>query len=224
MILLAIDTAFVACSAAILRGDDVLWADQKIIGKGHSEILPPMVAAGLKTAGVAPASIDRIGVVIGPGAFAGVRVGLAFARAFRLGLKADVAGVSSNEALAASLASGDGMIAPVFDARRGQVYAALYGAALDEVVAPFVAAPEEAEKRLSAAAQGGTLRVAGTGAGLLALERPYTVDPAIHIDPVAVAQRAAAKPASSIPPAPLYLRPPDAAPAAPSLFAGLGPP
>ncbi len=180
-----------------------------------------MIAAGLETAGVAPKEIGRIGVVVGPGAFAGVRVGLAFARAFRLGLKADVAGVTSNEGLAASLAPGKALIAPVFDARRGQVYAALYGADLAEIIAPFVAGPEEASMRLSTAAGMAPLRLAGSGAGLLRLDHPYTVDPLIHIDPAALARRAAAAPASPTPPGPLYLRPPDAAPAAASLFAGL---
>lgn len=222
MIVLALDTSFDACSAAILSGDDILWAEQQVIGKGHSERLAPMIAAGLRAAGVAPAEIDRVGVVAGPGAFAGVRVGLAFARAFRLGLKADVAGVTSNEALAASLAPGGGLIAPVFDARRGQVYAALYDAALNEIIAPFVDAPDGAARRLSAQARGASLRLAGSGAGLLLPDGPHTVDPLIHIDPAALARRIAAKPASPGPPAPLYLRPPDAAPAAASLFAGIG--
>ena len=221
MIVLALDTAFEACSAAILSGDYVLWTEQKIIGKGHSEVLPPMIADGLRAAGVAPRDVDRIGVVVGPGAFAGVRVGLAFARSFRLGLKADVAGVASNEALAASLAPGAALIAAVFDARRGQVYAALYGADLAEIIGPFVAGPEEASARISAAATAAPLRLAGSGAGLLRLDRPYTVDSSIHIDPVALARRAATAPASPAPPGPLYLRPPDAAPAAASLFSGL---
>ena len=224
MIVLALDTAFEACSAAILSGDAVPWSEQRIIGKGHSEVLPPMIAGGLRSAGVAPREIDRIAVVVGPGAFAGVRVGLSFARAFRLGLNADIVGVSSNEALAASLARGDAMIAAVFDARRGQVYAALHGAGLSEIVAPFVARPASAAARLSEAAAGAPLRLAGSGAGLLALDRPHTVEAALHICPVALARLAAGKSRSPAPPAPLYLRPPDAAPAAPSLFAGLDPP
>lgn len=224
MIILALDTAFDACSAAILSGGDVLWAEQKIIGKGHNEVLPPMIAAGLKAAGVAPGALDRIGVVVGPGAFAGVRVGLSFARAFRLGLKADAVGVTSAEALAASLAPGEAMIAPLFDARRGQVYAALYDGALAELVAPFAASPPAAARRIADAARGAPLRLAGSGAALLAPDHPYTVDPAIHIDPVALARRAMAKPVPAAPPAPLYLRPPDAAPAAASLFAGIARP
>ncbi len=219
--ILSLDTAFDACSAAILSGDDVLWAEQRIIGKGHAEVLPPMVASGLKAAHVPPGVIDRIGVVIGPGAFAGVRVGLAFARAFRIGLKADVVGLSSHEALAASLAPADGFTAPVFDARRGQVYAALYDASLNELLAPFVASHDAAAAAIASSAGAAPLRLAGSGASLLKLDRPYTRDPTLHVDPAALARRAAGKPASPVPPAPLYLRPPDAAPAAASLFAGL---
>jgi tRNA threonylcarbamoyladenosine biosynthesis protein TsaB len=224
MIVLAFDTAFDACSAAILRGDDVLWAERKIIGKGHSEALPPMVASGLSAARVTPAAIDRIGVVIGPGAFAGVRVGVAFARAFPLGLKADVVGVSSTQALAATLAPPAGPTAIVFDARRGQVYAALYDASLKELVPPFVASPEEAARKLSEAAGVPTLRLAGSGAGLLALASAAVIDAALYADPVAIARRARTLAPASAPPVPLYLRPPDAAPAAACLFAGSGPP
>jgi len=171
MIILSIDTAFDACSAATLSGDDILWTEQQIIGKGHAEALPPMIARGLRAARIAPRDIDRIGVVIGPGAFAGVRVGLAFARAFRIGLKADVVGLTSNEALAASLAPGRGLIASVFDARRGQVYAALHDAMLAELLAPFVASPAGAAEAIMAAANGAPLRLAGSGAFLLA---PHT--------------------------------------------------
>ncbi|MFN0024213.1 MAG: tRNA (adenosine(37)-N6)-threonylcarbamoyltransferase complex dimerization subunit type 1 TsaB [Parvularculaceae bacterium] len=224
MLILSIDTAFDACSAAITDGIAVLWMDQKIIGRGHSEILPPMVAGGFGIAGVGARDLGRIGVVIGPGAFAGVRVGLAFARALRIGLKAEVVGVSSNEALAASMALGPEFLAPVFDARRGQVYAALYDAALNECLAPFVAAPAEASARIAAAAGAGRLTLAGSGAALMTLDRPYTVDPVMHADPVALARRAGQKPASLTLPAPLYLRPPDAAPARASLFAGFGGP
>ncbi len=223
MITLAIDTALDACSAALVSGADVLWSEQRIIGKGHSEVLPPMVAAGLRTSGVRPVDIDRIGVVIGPGAFAGVRVGLAFARAFRIGLKADVAGVSSTEALAASLAPHDGATAIVFDARRGQVYAALYGDDFREILPPFVAAPEEAAARLAAGAEGRNLRLAGSGAVFVNPDHPYTVDAALWADPAAIAPLAAARRAVAALPQPLYLRPPDAAPAAASLFSGPDP-
>ncbi len=223
MIVLAIDTAFDACSAAILRGDDVLWSEQRIIGKGHSEVLPPMVAAGLQSTGVAPREIDRIGVVVGPGAFAGVRVGLAFARAFRIGLAAEVIGLASTEALAASLAPGVGLTAIIFDARRGQVYAALYDAASTELLAPFVAAPGETFARLAETASGKPLRLAGSGAALAPIDCLYTLDQTLHADPAAIARSVRMKPSAPELPQPLYLRPPDATPAAAALFADLEP-
>jgi tRNA threonylcarbamoyladenosine biosynthesis protein TsaB len=221
MITLAIDTAFDACSAAILSGGDILWTEQRIIGKGHSEVLPPMIAAGLRAAKVEPKTISRISVVIGPGAFAGVRVGLAFARAFRLGLEADVIGVTSHEALAASLPPGADLIATVFDARRGQVYAALHDAGLNELIAPFVATPEAASARLTDAAGGAPMRAAGSGKALVALDRPPAEEELLYADPAAIARRGAMRAPSAALPVPLYLRPPDAAPSKGSLFDGL---
>lgn len=215
---LAIDTSFEACSAAILDGDRIAWTKTEIIGRGHSEVLPVMVADGLAATGFRVGDLDRVGVVIGPGAFAGVRVGLAFARGLCLGTGVRAVGVSSLKALAASVASGD-LIATAFDARRGQVYAALYGKLLRELIVPFVAAPEEAAARLSAGA-GEKFTLAGSGAALLAphFERPVDRSATAHIDPVALARLAASAALSNSPPEPLYLRPPDAAPSDGGLF------
>jgi len=221
MKILAIDTSFEACSAALLDGGRVLWAETKIIGRGHSEILPPMIARALSETGLSVFNLDRIGVVIGPGAFAGVRVGLAFARGLCLGTGVRAVGVTSLKALAASCEP-KGLIAPVFDARRGQVYAALYDEALRERIEPFVASPEEAARRLSAAG-GANLVLAGSGAGLVAphVAAAVSILEKAVIDPAALARLAAAAPEPSSPPSPLYLRPPDAAPSSRSIFAGI---
>lgn len=220
MRVLAVDTAFEACSAAILDGEAVLWREQRIIGRGHAEAVAPMVAGGLSAAGLRAADLDRIGVVIGPGAFAGIRVGLALVRGLCLGTGLHAVGVTSLEALAASTPEREGPIAPVFDARRGQVYAALYDEAGNERVAPFVAGPAEAAARLAGAA-----RLSGSGAPLTApfMDARIAILPMRHIDPVAVARLAlcAAKPVG--PPAPLYLRPPDARPSQRSAFIGAPP-
>lgn len=218
MRVLAIDTSFDACSAAIIDGDSLVWRETKIIGRGHSEVLPVMVAEGLAAAGLSVREIDRIGVVIGPGAFAGIRVGLAFARGLCLGTGVRAVGVSSLKALAAS-GGREGLVASVFDARRGQVYAALYDASLRERIEPFVASPEEAANRLSGEAAS-RLTLKGSGAALVAphLGRPHSISAVKAIDPAALARLAAAAPPPSAPPAPLYLRPPDAAPSSGSLF------
>jgi len=216
MKIFAIDTSFEACSAAILSDGAVLWSERKIIGKGHSEVLPLIAADALAASELSAAEFDRIGVVIGPGAFAGVRVGLAFARAFRLGLTASVIGVTSLEALAESADYG-GAIATAFDARRGQVYAALYDANGAALIEPFIAAPDEAAARLKT--RNVEFALAGSGAALVA-EHMGGADilPARHIDPVCVALIAARREISQTPPAPLYLRPPDAAPSKGSIF------
>ncbi len=223
MKILAIDTSFDACSAAILDSGRAVWVKTAIIGRGHSEVLPVMVAEGFDASSIGARDLDRIGVVTGPGAFAGIRVGLAFARALCLGTKARAVGVSSTMALAASVNSAGvnpgGDLAAVFDARRGQVYAALYDDKLRERIAPFVAAPEEAAQRLAAAA-GAPIRLVGSGAALIAphLGGSFSIPTLRDIDPISLAQIAAAAPAPSAPPSPLYLRPPDAAPSKGSLF------
>lgn len=222
MRVLAIDTAFDACSAAIVDGGAVCWRETRLIGRGHAEILPVMVAEGLAATASAVADLDRVGVVVGPGAFAGIRIGLAFTRGLCLGTGVVAIGVTSLRALAASVAA-PGPVAPVFDARRGQVYAALFDRDGREIVAPFVAAPETAAERLSAY---GESALAGSGAALVA---PYMTAPIVAanvsmIDPVALARLAAAAPAPGAPPSPLYLRPPDAAPQSGTIFAGTATP
>lgn len=221
MKVLAIDTSFEACSAAIVDDGDVAWAETKVIGRGHSEILPVMVAEGLATAGIAVRDLDRIGVVIGPGTFAGIRVGLAFARGLCLGTGVRAVGVTSLKALAAGCEPHE-FIAPIFDARRGQVYAALHDRSLRELIEPFVASPADAAWRLSGGAAS-SLTLAGSGAALVAphLGAAFAISATTTIDPAALARLAAAAPAPSSPPSPLYLRPPDAAPSRGSLFGDL---
>lgn len=221
MKVLAFDTSFEACSAAICDGETICWRDLKMIGRGHAEILPAMVAAGLRAANLVVGELDRIGVVIGPGAFAGVRVGVAFARGLCLGAKAKAVGVTSLEGLAASL-GGDGMTAPVFDARRGQVYAAVYERGGATALAPFVASPEDAAARIASAVAGEPVALAGSGAALVAahLRVPHRVCAIATIDPTAIARLAARAEAPATAPSPLYLRPPDATPSRSASFDG----
>ena len=219
MRILAFDTSFEACSAAIVEGERTLWSEQRLSGRGHAEVLPAMVAEGLRAIGINVGELDRIGVVVGPGAFAGVRVGVAFARGLCLGVRARAVGVTSLKALAAS-ADAKGLIAPIFDARRGQVYAALYDATLRERIEPFVAAPEEAARRLMA---GGATTLAGSGAVLVAphMTAPFETLAIVTIDPAAVARLVLAAEVPQQPPSPLYLRPPDAAASTKGRFEGL---
>jgi tRNA threonylcarbamoyladenosine biosynthesis protein TsaB len=221
MLALGIDTALKSCSAAILDDRAVLAAERLPLEKGHAEHLAPMVARVLASAGVAVKDLDRVGVIVGPGGFAGVRVGLAFARGLGLGTKLKVVGVTSLAALAAAVREAK-LIAAVIDARRDQVYAALYESGVVRE-APFVASPTEALSRLSAVARGERVALVGDGVGLLGTPPPhfFAAGAAAEIDPAIVARIALEAPAPVAPPAPLYLRPPDAKPGAPSPFAGI---
>ncbi len=224
MIVLGLDTALSSCSLAILRGGETLFENFAALEKGHAEALPQMAAEAFKAADVAPAEVDRIGVVIGPGQFAGVRVGLAFARGLALGQKADVVGVNSLRALYASHAVDGIATGIVIDAHRGEVFAALYGAAGQELIAPFAAAPDAAAGRLRAGCEGAAPRLIGSGADLLpgsGFDRAATPSRGWAIDATAVARFVATVSPTDFPPTPLYLRAPDARPSAKPLFAGL---
>lgn len=218
MLVMGLDTALQRCSVAILRGDEVLADESVGMERGHAERLAPMAASALAKAGVSIGDLGRVGVVVGPGGFTGVRVALSFARGLGVGTGIPVVGVTSLAALAAPFWSA-GLVASVIDARRGQVYAGLYDQGGEILIAPFVSEPKTVLERLAEKVSGGSLRVIGSGAGLLgATPSEWTMSPEEEIDAKAVARLAAAAPLTEGPPAPLYLRPPDAKPGKPGLF------
>ena len=96
MLTLAIDSATEACSVALFDGDRLIAGDFRILGRGHAELLVPMIAA-LPGKGRA----DRIAVALGPGSFTGVRVGLAAARALAFAWNAELIGYPTLALIAA---------------------------------------------------------------------------------------------------------------------------
>ncbi len=223
MLTLGLDTALQSCAVAVLNGDQILARIQKPLTKGHAEVIAPMAREALSFAGVTIKSLDRVGVVVGPGGFTGVRVGLAFARGLALGASLQVIGVNALEALIETFRSSTdckGLFAPVVDARRGDVFSALYDS--ETPIAPaFCDRPEQALDRLRAAAAERPVTMIGGGAQLLPpppaqWRRGEEGD--LQIDPVVVARIAMAAPVPTASPSPIYLRAPDAAPGGPSLF------
>ena len=120
--LLAVDTALSQCTAAVRTGDRS-WSRVLPMARGHQEALAPLVEAVAGEAGLRFARLDGIGVTVGPGSFTGLRVGLAFAQGLAAALDRPVIGLSSLDALAASVEPDGRPILAVIDARRGQVYA-----------------------------------------------------------------------------------------------------
>lgn len=126
MLILALDSTAIVASVALCRDDKPIASFTVKNGNTHSETLLPMVEAVLKSAGVAPSEIDLFACSAGPGSFTGVRIGTATIKGLAFGQNKNCLGVSTLEALAENLVPFDGIICPVMNARRGQVYNALF--------------------------------------------------------------------------------------------------
>lgn len=136
MLLLALDTATPAVTAAVVLDEQVRSQASVLGAMSHGELLAPMVAAALSEAGVAPADLDCVVAGTGPGPFTGLRVGLVHARVMGLALGIPVHGICTLDVIAAEVAgwppAGGGRddLAAGFivatDARRKEVYWARY--------------------------------------------------------------------------------------------------
>lgn len=187
MTLLGFDTATAPTAACVLRSDGEAFEVVPDVAAltappGHARELMPAVAEVMERAGVGYADLEAIAVGVGPGTFTGLRIGVATARGLALAHGLELRPVSSLAALARGLAEADApadrsaadarsssaiggaeaarSILPCIDAKRGELFAALYedGA---ERWAPFAAAPEEVAERVRA--EGIAPRAAGDG-------------------------------------------------------------
>jgi tRNA threonylcarbamoyladenosine biosynthesis protein TsaB len=148
--LLGIDTATAASAACVLRADgeafEVEPPPERLAQRpGHAAELMPAVAARLGEAGLDWGDLDAIAVGVGPGMFTGLRIGVATARGLATATGAELRPVSSLAALAT-----EGATLALIDARRDEVFGALYDAVGATVWEPFVAAPEAVAERLRA--------------------------------------------------------------------------
>lgn len=192
--LLIFDTSGGACSAAV-------WADGRVaaerfeaMARGQAERLLPMIGETLAAAGLAHGQLDAIGVTRGPGAFTGIRIGLAAARGLSLALGIPAIGITTFEALAVRAPEG---CAVAIDTKRGEVFFQLFGPGGVAEGEPGILAPA------AAAAAAGEKRV------------PLVTDPprAAEFAPLAAARHEALRAdGRAYPgmPRPLYLRPPQA--------------
>ena len=215
MRVLIVDTALGACSAGVVEDGRGLGVRSELMTKGHQERLAGMARDAVVEAGGGFGAVDRIGVTVGPGSFTGLRVGLAFAQGLGAALDRPVVGVSTLDALAASI-DPVGLVAAVIDARRGQVYARLFrdGVALGAAEAlPLDVAVE----RILEAAAGTAPTLVGSGAPVLAEAFPdrlanAVLTPLAAPTPEALARLTGAADPTIALPRPLYLRAPDATP------------
>jgi tRNA threonylcarbamoyladenosine biosynthesis protein TsaB len=150
MNLLGIDTATSASAVCVLRADGEAFehrpAPERLAERpGHAAELMPAVDRALADAGLDYPDLDAVAVGVGPGPFTGLRIGIATARALAAGAGAEVRAVSSLAALAHGIEADHRL--PLIDARRGEVFAALYDGTR-EVWPEGVHEPEELAQRV----------------------------------------------------------------------------
>ncbi len=128
MLILAFETSAKAGSVALLDDDKLLGESYQNTGLTHSQTILPMAQALIESCGYTPQQIQAVAVAAGPGSFTGVRIGVAAAKGFAWGGTLACYGVSTLEAMALQLGVHNGYVLPVMDARREQVYNALFHA------------------------------------------------------------------------------------------------
>jgi len=187
---LAFDTSRAACDVAVLHGTETAAHRLEEMAKGQAERLMVICHNLLEDAGVTPTELSAIGVGIGPGNFTGIRIAVSAARGLALGLGIPAIGVSAFDALRFGT---DAPCTACIDARRDQVYVQTF----DTNIAH--------EPKLLARSELGNVTQPIIGAGNAAPR---------YAGAVAIAHIARERMVSPQPrPAPLYLRPADAAPA-----------
>jgi tRNA threonylcarbamoyladenosine biosynthesis protein TsaB len=219
--LIGLDTATEDTAVCALAGGEVLFEAQVGLSDdgrpGHTTRLLEAVENAASSAGGWD-GVDSIAVGVGPGSFTGLRVGIASARALGSSLGLSVRGVGTLDALAAGIAASDGgegrARLPVLDARRGEVFAALYSAVGERLWEPWVGTPGELVERL------GDLPEAplAAGSGAIRFRDEFAVGTVEILDRADAAHRVRARHICDLAEAgatvealaPLYLRRPDA--------------
>lgn len=187
MRILAFESSAKAASVALMQ-DGVLLAESfQNNGKTHSATLMPMAQQVLMDCSLTAAELDAVAVAKGPGSFTGVRIGVAAAKGLAWGAEKPVCGVSTLEAMATQLSMQAGIICPVMDARRGQVYNALFqsdGKTLTRLTSDRAISLEELKKDLEKAEK--TIFLVGDGTKLcyntLSEALPHLTLPPAHLE------------------------------------------
>ncbi len=220
--ILAFDTAASACSAALWRDGAVRARRFAIMERGQAEALLPMIEEVMEEAAARFADLDALAVTVGPGSFTGLRVGLAAARGMALAAGLPCLGASTLEAVVHGTPEGEreagAPFLAVLETKRADVYAQAFAPDLEPLGDAGAVMPED----LGGLFPPGPVFLVGDAAGCAAAALAEkgikaTLSSAAPLpDAAVVAGMAAGKfraGAAVTPPAPLYLRSPDARPA-----------
>jgi tRNA threonylcarbamoyladenosine biosynthesis protein TsaB len=126
MVTLAIDTATRSVGLALLKDESVLAEYFIRLRLTHSDSVLPAVEAILSAAGMDVGDVQLFALTHGPGSFTGLRVGVGIVKGLAMSTGGAIVGVSTLDALAQNLAFASHLVCPILDAKKGQIYTALY--------------------------------------------------------------------------------------------------
>ena len=135
MRILGLDTSTSVASVAISEDGRIVAEDfyprqgtgeRSVAKSNHAEIILPLIDSVLQRAGVGLSEVTGIAVSVGPGSFTGVRIGLSTVKGLAYGTGMPAAGISTLQAIAARVAGFEGIVCPILDARKGEVYASVF--------------------------------------------------------------------------------------------------
>lgn len=156
MNIIAIDSSGLVASVAIANESGIVAEYTVNNKKTHSQTLLPMLNEIKEITQTDLAQIDAVAIASGPGSFTGLRIGSATAKGIALALEVPIVEVSTLEALAANVYATNGVVCPIMDARRNQVYTAAYSFVkqgtkhvMEELIAPCAVPVEEMAERLN---------------------------------------------------------------------------
>ena len=205
---LAFDTSAAHCAVALLRGDTLLASRVEDMQKGQAERLMPLLEDLLADTGKGWSDLDRIGVGVGPGNFTGIRISVSTARGLALSLGIPAIGVSSLQAMAFT-PSQTALTLAVLDARQGNVYCQMFDKGGLPLGEPHLSSEQDIGNN---SPQGAPLIVGHNCAALAGRLGGTQVDMTARDMVRAIARIASRRSPDGTRPAPLYLRPADAAP------------
>ena len=214
--ILAMDSSGAACSAALWRRGAVVSRRCQAMTRGHAEALMPMLVETMAEAGETFRALTAVAVTVGPGAFTGIRIGLAAARGIGLAANIPVLGVTTFAAIAEAVSEAeraDRKLLVLLDSKRGDVFVQEFAAERVAVGLPAVLAPDAIRHRLAS----GSFILAGDGIAVVRshlsaanLDVGYSAveGPAEARWVAQLAARSATGP-TGLSPTPLYLRAPE---------------
>lgn len=153
MIVLGVETATELAGCALGGVEGVLASFHVARGRRHAEVLAPAIEFTCRQARVRLSEVSVVAVDVGPGLFTGLRVGVATAKSLAQGLGVPMIGLSSLDLLAFGVRHTGRLIAAVIDARRGEVFYALYRSVpggVQRLDGPEVSSPQELASELMA--------------------------------------------------------------------------